>query len=245
MHEALSSYDSAVVLHGTDTMAYSLAAVGYALGEKASRVIFTGSQLPLLEHGSDAPANFLLALQAAMVSEGLRLAFGGQVFNGMRVSKAHSHAHAGFIERQPLNPQAVTGADFEAIAWATGVIDIVVTPALTREILLAQLMVVSGAVLRLYGSGTAALPLADIVTEAQQQNGALRAVLLVSACHHGGVEAARYASSAVAAGAIHSGADITPEAAVVKLMLLLGSASDENQFVRLLGNNVAGELGHI
>lgn len=243
LHDALSYCDSAIVLHGTDTMAYSLAAVGYALGEQARRVVFTGSQLPLLEQGSDAPANLKLALEAAMTSDGLRLAFGGQILNGMRVSKGHSHAHAAFVERQSLKSRPVVGANLSRPEWAVGVLDIVLTPALTKELLLAQLIVAGAAVLRLYGSGTSSLPLAEIVAEAKHRNPELQAVLLVSACHHGGIEAARYGASVVAEGVLCSGCDITPEAAVVKLMLLLGSAASVGNPSDWLDANFAGELG--
>lgn len=243
LQSVLSEFDAVIVLHGTDTMAYSVAAIGFALGSLAKKVIFTGSQRPLLEEGSDAPGNFQLALRSAASGTGLRLAFGGELLNGMRVSKTHSHADVAFVERQSIQQSPRVEMPVGELRWANNVADIVVTPGLSAALLEAQLLVASAAVLRLYGSGTIGLPLNDIVAKAQRNNPALAAVLLVSACHHGGNEAGRYGASAVAKGIVFNGLDITPEAAVVKAMWLLGDASRRDSLSTLFEENVAGELG--
>ena len=286
---ALTEFDRVIVLHGTDTMAYSLAAMGFALGSSAGRVIFTGSQRPLLSDASDAAANFNDALLAVgelpVVGRGPWLVFGGQRLAGMRVSKAHSYADRAFIERAvgPVSRRAEhAAADFKLregrYAFASGVADIVLTPATTAELLLNQLTAAGtrAAVLRLYGSGTSHLPLADIVGRAQLAG--LQLAVGVSACHHGGLQAGVYATDATVELPIElpgelpgelpvkpvtektgctkagdrqecdittlvSAADMTAEAAVVKLMWLLANVTQQEQVYRGFRLNVVGEYG--
>ena len=82
--------DAFVVLHGTDTMSYSSAALSYALTGFGKPVIFTGSQHPLGKIESDATANVTGALNAAMSGRfhGVGLFFGHHLFAGNRVSKS-------------------------------------------------------------------------------------------------------------------------------------------------------------
>lgn len=85
--------DAFVVLHGTDTMSYSSAALSYALTEFGKPVIFTGSQHPLGKIESDATANVTGALNAAMSGRfhGVGLFFGHHLFAGNRVSLSLIH----------------------------------------------------------------------------------------------------------------------------------------------------------
>ena len=95
--------DAFVVLHGTDTMSYSSAALSYALADFGKPVIFTGSQHPLGKVESDATANVTGALNAAMSGRfhGVGLFFGHHLFAGNRVSKSSSWAFEGFFRRLP------------------------------------------------------------------------------------------------------------------------------------------------
>ena len=95
--------DAFVVLHGTDTMSYSSAALSYALTGFGKPVIFTGSQHPLGKIESDATANVTGALNAAMSGRfhGVGLFFGHHLFAGNRVSKSSSWAFEGFRRRPP------------------------------------------------------------------------------------------------------------------------------------------------
>lgn len=95
--------DAFVVLHGTDTMSYSSAALSYALTGFGKPVIFTGSQHPLGKIESDATANVTGALNAAMSGRfhGVGLFFGHHLFAGNRVSKSSSWASKGFRRRPP------------------------------------------------------------------------------------------------------------------------------------------------
>lgn len=85
--------DAFVVLHGTDTMSYSSAALAYALTDFGKPVIFTGSQHPLGKIESDATANVTGALNAAMSGRfhGVGLFFGHHLFAGNRASRRAGH----------------------------------------------------------------------------------------------------------------------------------------------------------
>lgn len=100
-----TAYDGFVITHGTDTMAYSSAALSWMLHGCKKPVIFTGAQLPIGAGGSDAPDNIQLAIMAACSQvQGVCLAFGGQLIHGAYAKKLYSESFRGFgsINRQPL-----------------------------------------------------------------------------------------------------------------------------------------------
>ena len=106
--------DAFLVLHGTDTMAYSAAALSYALASMGKPVVLTGStgsQYPLGVVGSDASANVTGALRAAMSrhARGVMLFFGHKLLAGNRATKTSSWAFRGF-ESPSVSPMARTGA---------------------------------------------------------------------------------------------------------------------------------------
>ena len=107
--------DAFVVLHGTDTMSYSSAALAYALADFGKPVIFTGSQHPLGKIESDATANVTGALNAAMSGfHGVGLFFGHHLFAGNRVSKSSSWAFEGF-SAPSVGPLARTGTPWALV----------------------------------------------------------------------------------------------------------------------------------
>ena len=103
--------DAFLVLHGTDTMAYSAAALSYALADLGKPVVLTGSQYPLGVVGSDASANVTGALRAAISphAQGVMLFFGHKLLAGNRATKTSSWAFRGF-ESPSVSPMARTGA---------------------------------------------------------------------------------------------------------------------------------------
>ena len=103
--------DAFLVLHGTDTMAYSAAALSYALADFTKPIVLTGSQYPLGVVGTDASANVTGALRAAGSSQvsGVTLFFGHMLLAGNRSTKTSSWAFAGFDSPSTL-PIARTGA---------------------------------------------------------------------------------------------------------------------------------------
>ena len=98
--------DAFLVLHGTDTMAYSAAALSYALASMGKPVVLTGSQYPLGVVGSDASANVTGALRAAISrhARGVMLFFGHKLLAGNRATKTSSWAFRGF-ESPSVSPR--------------------------------------------------------------------------------------------------------------------------------------------
>ncbi|SPT54258.1 L-asparaginase 1 [Actinomyces bovis] len=111
LRQRADTADAFVVLHGTDTMAYTAAALSYALTDLPQPVVITGSQLPQGVMGSDASSNVMGALQAATSGrvKGVSLFFGQELLVGNRATKTSSWAYAGFIS-PAVPPLAVVGA---------------------------------------------------------------------------------------------------------------------------------------
>lgn len=95
--DAYMEYDAFVILHGTDTMAWSAAALSFLLLGLDKPVVLSGAQRPLAAADSDAPANLRLALHAALLDlPEVCVAFGGQVLRGNRAIKVHASSDAAF-----------------------------------------------------------------------------------------------------------------------------------------------------
>lgn len=95
--DAYADYDAFVILHGTDTMAWSAAALSFLLLGLDKPVILTGAQRPLAQADSDAPANLRLAMHAAVLGvPEVCIAFGGQLLRGNRAIKIHAFSDGAF-----------------------------------------------------------------------------------------------------------------------------------------------------
>ena len=261
-------YDGFVVLHGTDTMAYSASAVSFMLRDLSKPVIFTGSQLPLGMLRSDAKENVMNAIEiaAAQDSEGRALVpevaifFETSLMRGNRTTKkstdnfnafrsynypvlAKSGVHIKYFPEythkveKPMPLQANTQFD-NNIAVLT------IFPGLREEVMRATLEVpgLRAMVLKTYGSGNA--PQADWFYR-QLKAATDRGIVIVniSQCHTGSVEMGRYETSLnLQKAGVLSGHDMTLEAAVTKLMHLLGNFSDREEVVRQLQQPLCGEM---
>lgn len=209
-----------LLTHGTDTMAYSGAALSQALAGSGRRVVMCGAMTPL-GMGGDAEGNLDLALQALHeAAPGVWLAFDGRLLPAGGLVKTDSHAADAFtaIPQEDAPPRAA-GTLFGVARVAV----VTLTPGLPAAALAAMLAELDGAVLRVFGAGT--LPgdgaLIDALAQAVRRGCRLRAV---SQCLHGGLTPGAYAAGAGlwAAGVENGGAE-TPEAALVRLMLDLGA----------------------
>lgn len=94
---ALQSYDAVVITHGTDTMAYTAAALSFMLAGVGKPVILTGSQLPLVHPLTDGRLNLLRAIHAAMADiSGVYVCFDNQLISGVRCVKTHTSSMNAF-----------------------------------------------------------------------------------------------------------------------------------------------------
>lgn len=255
-----------VVLHGTDTMAYTASALAFLLDGVDRPVVLTGSQRPLGERRSDADRNLytagaFAALQDAVgapVVPEVTVAFGDVLLRGCRSRKVSADRFSGFASPD-LPPLAHAGVSLEVTASlvrppGTGglrragslcadVAAIKLHPALDEHTLTAVLTRpgLRGVVVEAYGAGNG--PSESWFLRALEAATASGIVVLVTTqCDSGAVRAGQYATGAALfeTGAV-AGADLTFEAALTKLMALL-DRHPADEVRRLLPVDLVGEL---
>ena len=256
-------YDGFVVLHGTDTMAYTASALSFMLENLSKPVILTGSQIPLCEVRSDGRDNLVTSLLIAQDSKYAEvcLYFGGRLLRGNRSTKMSADGLLAFDS--PNCPRlAEAGIEIRYLPAAKipkpqgelslchlenvpiGVLK--VFPGISFPIF-DKLMTekLRGIVLETFGAGNipaegnALLPIIRRAFEA----GSL--ICVSSQCPQGTVSLGTYKTSSPLkeAGAV-SGFDMTTEACVAKLYYLFSKGYDKDEIKRLMEENLRGELTH-
>lgn len=254
VHQA-DGYDGFVVLHGTDTMAYSAAAVSLLLQDLERPVVFTGAQRPIHMLRSDGRANLIhAAICATLDVPEVGVYFNGQLLRGSRTTKFSVNRYDAYrspgtrplvemgaeIEypepcRRPSGPQRL-GAGFErnvAVLTLFPGIQAVTLDALVDS-------GVRGVLLLAFGSGN--VPLQGWPAAIRRATDAGVVVVIGSQCVEGSVELGGYAGSdaALKAGAV-SGGDMTLEGALTKLMFVLGQGVGRDGFLEVWETDFAGE----
>ena len=261
------AYDGFVVLHGTDTMAYTASALSFMLQNLAKPVIITGSQLPIGEVRTDGEENLITALQIAASRERdgeptvqeVAILFENYLWRGNRSTK-RSADHFNAFKSSNYPYLAKIGLDIrynrDALSRGhsgymrvhteldTAVMCIDVFPGLTESTLRHQLATpdIKGIVLRTYGAGNA--PTAPWFIDAIRDT-CRRGVIVfnITQCLNGGVHSNRYeAGDILAATGVIPGHDITFEAAVTKLMHLFALGLGHDEVARRLVTPLAGEM---
>jgi L-asparaginase len=255
-------FDGFIVLHGTDTMAYTASALSFMLQGLGKPVILTGSQIPLCELRNDARENLITALIVAAsypVPE-VCLYFGSKLLRGCRATKVNADGFEAF-DSPNYPPLGIVGVDIE-IDW-----DLVrpAAPAATLTVQAFQEPVVGalrlfpgisapmvsnilrsplqGLVLEAYGVGNG--PDRDQAFIAVLQEATDRGVVIVDCtqCLRGTVNLGDYATgSALARAGVISGADMTAEAALTKLFYLFSRGLGPDEVKREMVRNLRGEL---
>ncbi|MGE8105981.1 asparaginase domain-containing protein [Allorhizobium sp. NPDC080224] len=208
--------DAAVIItHGTDTMAFTGAALSQALAGENRRVILCGSMLPL-GHQGDAEGNLDLAISATASKEpGVFLAFAGKLLAADGLVKHDSHEADAFRAQPQATPDVPQRRTFEDRKLAI----LTLSPGIPAEAVKAMLERLDGAVLRIFGAGTAMndTVLLSVLAEAVRNGKRLRAV---SQCEAGGLSPGAYAAGAgLWSTGIENGGTETPEAALIHLWL--------------------------
>jgi L-asparaginase len=255
-------YDGFIVLHGTDTMAYTASALPFLLTGLRKPVILTGSQIPLCEIRNDARENLITSLMLASnydIPE-VCLYFGGKLLRGCRSTKVSADGFAAF-DSPNLPPLGTVGVDIEVNrdlvrkprGGRLAVHELESTPVvsalrlfpgisheLVRNVLLPPLQ---GLVLEAYGVGNG--PDQDREFVAALADATKRGVVIVDCtqCLEGTVDLEEYAAgSALARAGVISGSDMTAEAALAKLYYLFSRGLSPQRVKEQMQKDLRGEL---
>jgi len=269
VYDHYEEYDGFVILHGTDTMSYSASALSFMLENLGKPVVFTGSQLPVGVLRSDARENLLTAIEIAAeqdeegnaVVPEVAIYFEDRLFRANRTTKRNAEHFSAFnsynypalakagvhITYQPHlihysdpNLPLVLHTEFD-----TRVAVLKLFPGIQPEVVRSVLHTpgLRGVALETFGAGNA--PSAEWLYD-ELKAAVDRGILIVNKtqCNTGSVEMGLYAVSLnlMRAGVL-SGYDITTEALLTKMMLLLGENPDDPERVReLIGKSLCGEV---
>jgi L-asparaginase len=267
IEQSYDDFDGFVVLHGTDTMAYTASALSFMLENLSKPVILTGSQLPIGLLRTDGRENLITAIDIAAAMENgspsvpeVCIYFDNKLTRGNRTTKMSAEhfdafyspnysplAEVGLHLRYFRNLISYPQKDKKLIvhkSFDTNVAILKLFPGINRKLIKAILKTegLKGLIMETFGSGNA--PTYQWFLDDLKQfidGGGI--ILNVTQCHGGSVEMGLYETSRqmLAAGVV-SGKDITSEASVTKLMFLLGKYSSNEKIAESLNRSLAGEI---
>lgn len=259
--ELYAGFDGFIVIHGTDTMAYTASALPFMLEGLDKPVILTGSQIPLCEIRSDGRDNLITALMIiaqAPVPE-VCLCFGNRLLRGCRATKVDAAGFQAFdspnypdlgtigvtirTRRPCMPPETARKLTIHALSEArVGALRLF--PGISAELVANVLRSpLQGLVLETYGMGNG--PSDDRALMAVLAEACGRGVVIVNCtqCLRGAVNQSGYqAGSALAACGVASGADMTPEAALTKMIYLFSLGLPPEEIRMQMTRNLRGEL---
>ena len=255
-----SDHAGFVVLHGTDTMAYTSSALSFLLPSFGKPVVVTGSQIPIARIRSDGRQNFIGALEVAAdggIPE-VTLLFGETLLRGNRAMKVDASGLDAFDSPRfpPLadigigivvNHQAVRAGEGDPRLTAGelgNVASVRLFPGFSASILANICQPpLQGLVIEAYGAGNGPSEDREFLAAIESATAAGVVVVIVTQCVRGSVQPGAYAtgSALIRAGAV-PGFDMTCEAALTKLAVLLGEGHDASTVAELMQQDLAGEL---
>ncbi|MDB4837045.1 type I asparaginase [Marinomonas sp.] len=237
--EKWQAFDAFIVLHGTDTMAYTAAALFFMFADGDKPIIVTGSQVPMFEARTDAMINVLGSISACEEGvNGVSLFFGGRLIEGDQAHKAHTSDWQAFSS--PNRPErGLLGIDWrwQQSTRATSSMTVQIPDMVEEAVTILPVFPgvqaehwqgllnekVKGAVLLSYGAGNAADKNKALLALLKAATDRGVVVVNISQCGAGSVVAGAYAAgSALVEVGVTSGRDMTYEAAFAKLHFLIG-----------------------
>lgn len=259
-------YDGFVVLHGSDTMAYTASALSFMLENLNKPVILTGSQLPLGMIRSDGRENLVTAIEIAAAQEDetpivpeVAIYFENKLLRGNRTFKYNAEHFEAFRSGNypPLaevgihikfNYNAILKPNFKTLKahkdLDNNIVILKLFPGISREAVRSQLEIkgLKAVILETYGSGNAMTDpwFLEMIAETIKKG---IIVLNVTQCKAGAVEMGKYQTSRELGHiGVYSGHDITAESAMAKLMYLLGAGMEKAEVEKFLQVSLRGEI---
>ncbi|PKR81885.1 L-asparaginase 1 [Brumimicrobium salinarum] len=264
--ENYDAFDGFVVLHGSDTMAFTASALSFMLQGLKKPVILTGSQLPIGTIRTDGKENLITSIEIAAskdehnesVIQEVAIYFEYSLYRGNRTSKVSAHAFEAFISPNYLN-LAVAGVDIKYNSSAfyhsklnglkvyydmdDRVALMKIFPGFSTKVYksMFDINLVKAVVIESFGAGNVPNN-TDFYNMLKSYIDLGGIVINITQCSSGSVSQGKYANStALKEIGVVSGGDMTTEAAITKIMHLLGNYSDTEEIKRLMQVSLVGE----
>lgn len=237
------NFDGFVILHGTDTMAFTSSALAFMLKDTKKGIVVTGSQVPLFQLRTDAEQN----LKGALIMAGqfgyeipeVSLLFYNTLYRGCRTSKVNASGFQAFNSPN-FKPLATIGVDFNVpVNWmyifkpegpftvykkmssAVGILRLF--PGITKETVSNFFKDLKGAVLQTFGAGNSPDDIVSVLKKATSGtlNGTKVLILNITQCLQGSVQAIYATGNQLIEAGVVPGSDMTPEAGLTKVSFLV------------------------
>eukprot|EP01080_Neovahlkampfia_damariscottae_P006082 gene6082-10090_t len=262
LKEHYDEFDSFIIIHGTDTMSYTASALSYMFKNLHKTVILTGSQIPISEVRNDGNGNLLGALLIAthyQIPE-VSIYFNNELYRGNRTTKIDSSGFGAYsslnyptlaklginiqVEWDEVRLQTDKNAKFSIVPFKeTNVVCLKLTPGMSDSVVKAILKKPTQAVvLETYGSGNAPTNRKEFLKSLEDAIKDDIIIVNITQCKKGTVQATYATGSALNEIGVIPGLDMTPEAALTKLMYVLSIENTYKERVRLMSKSLRGEL---